>query len=280
MLKRFMARLVLVCLVLALSAAAQEEKNEKVDLDAINKIRYEGFHNSKIMEIASGLMDGIGPRLTGSPNMKRANEWTRDKLTEFGLSNAHLEPWSPFGRGWSNEYINVRMISPDVAPIIAYAKAWTPGTSGEVRGSVVHIKITSPQDYARYKGKLAGKIVFFGDPAEVKLSTEPLSQRYNDKTLDEVSRIRFPAKETMRASVSFCSGRVTCGPSPNFSKMRKCWPSSTTAAVPSLAVRCSCSRVVLTKPVRHPTSLRFPSPANSGTGLPAWWTTMWTCRWS
>ncbi|MBZ5524480.1 MAG: M20/M25/M40 family metallo-hydrolase [Acidobacteriia bacterium] len=194
MLKRFMARLVLVCLVLALSAAAQEEKNEKVDLDAINKIRYEGFHNSKIMEIASGLMDGIGPRLTGSPNMKRANEWTRDKLTEFGLSNAHLEPWSPFGRGWSNEYINVRMISPDVAPIIAYAKAWTPGTSGEVRGSVVHIKITSPQDYARYKGKLAGKIVFFGDPAEVKLSTEPLSQRYNDKTLDEVSQYQIPGE--------------------------------------------------------------------------------------
>ena len=63
---------------------------EKVDLDAITKIRYEGFRNSKIMELASELTDGIGPRLTGSPNMKRANEWTRDKLTEFGLVNAHL----------------------------------------------------------------------------------------------------------------------------------------------------------------------------------------------
>jgi hypothetical protein len=106
MLKRFAARVILVSLVLALSSAAQQQ--ERIDYDMITKIRYEGFRNSKVMEIASGLMDGIGPRLTGSPNMKRANDWTRDKLAEFGLANAHLEAWSPFGRGWSNEYVNVR----------------------------------------------------------------------------------------------------------------------------------------------------------------------------
>src|SRR5437660_12272665 len=117
MLKRLTAYFsfsLLIC-VLATGSFAQE----KVDLDMVNRIRYEGFHNSKIMEIASGLMDGIGPRLTGSPNMKRANEWTRDKLTEFGLSNSHLEPWGPFGRGWANDYVNVRMVSPDVGPLIA-----------------------------------------------------------------------------------------------------------------------------------------------------------------
>ena len=111
------------------------------------------------MEIASGLMDQIGGRLTGSPNMKKANDWTRDKLKEFGLVNSHLEPWEPFGRGWANEYINVRMVSPDTAPFIAYAKAWTPGTNGAVRGSVVRVNIRTPQDMAKYKGKLAGKIV-------------------------------------------------------------------------------------------------------------------------
>ena len=82
---------------------------EKVDLETISRIRYEGFHNSKVMDLATGLMDSIGERLTGSPNMKRANEWTRDKLTELGMSNAHLEAWGPFGRGWANQYVNVRM---------------------------------------------------------------------------------------------------------------------------------------------------------------------------
>ena len=45
-------------------------------------------------------MDGIGPRLTGSPNLKRANEWTRDQFTAMGCSNAHLEDWGEFGMGW------------------------------------------------------------------------------------------------------------------------------------------------------------------------------------
>src|SRR3954452_7561432 len=111
------ARSLLFLCVLLLLVPPVLAQQEKVGLEMVTRIRYEGFRNSKIMELASGLMDGIGPRLTGSPNMKRANEWTRDKLTEFGLVNAHLEPWQPFGRGWANEYVNVRMVSPDVATL-------------------------------------------------------------------------------------------------------------------------------------------------------------------
>src|SRR5258705_9143899 len=69
--------------------------------DPIAKIREEGLKRSQVMETLSYLSDVIGPRLTGSPNMKRANEWTRDQLTKWGLENAHLEAWGPFGRGWS-----------------------------------------------------------------------------------------------------------------------------------------------------------------------------------
>src|SRR6478736_5694702 len=79
------------------------------DLTMQGRIRQEGIRNSKIMDTASGLMDFVGARLTGSPNMKRANEWTRDKLKDFGLSNAHLESWGPFGRGWSYQECTVRM---------------------------------------------------------------------------------------------------------------------------------------------------------------------------
>src|SRR4029077_1005905 len=112
---------------------------EKVDLETIGRIRYEGFRDSKVMEFASGLMDSIGARLTGSPNMKRANEWTRDQFTAMGLTNAHLEAWGPFGRGWANQYVNVRMITPDLAPLLAYAKAWTPGTNGVLQGKCLRV---------------------------------------------------------------------------------------------------------------------------------------------
>jgi carboxypeptidase Q len=189
--RRLAAILLCVCCAFTFSTAFAQEK---VDLDTISRIRYEGFRDSKVMEIASGLMEEIGARLTGSPNMKKANEWTRDKLTEFGLVNAHLEPWTPFGRGWANEYINARMLSPDVAPFIAYAKAWTPGTNGVVRGKVVRVNIRTPQDLARYKGKLEGKIVLVGDDPEVKPSVEPLSERYNEKSLAEIGQYQIPGE--------------------------------------------------------------------------------------
>jgi carboxypeptidase Q len=95
--RRVRCLVVILCFVPTLWS---QERQEKVDLETISRIRYEGFRNSKVMEYASGLMDSIGERLTGSPNMKRANEWTRDQLTAMGLSNSHLEPWGPFGRGW------------------------------------------------------------------------------------------------------------------------------------------------------------------------------------
>src|SRR4051812_28276828 len=99
------------------------------DLTMQTRIRQEGFRNSKVMETAADLMDGIGARLTGSPNMKRANEWTMKRLRELGLTNAHLESWGPFGRGWSYESSLVRLVSPDVSELAALPLAWTPGTN-------------------------------------------------------------------------------------------------------------------------------------------------------
>ena len=80
------------------------------------------------MELMSHLTDDIGARLTGSPNMKKANEWTRDEFIKWGLANAHQEPWGPFGRGWAYQLCEVRMISPDYMQFLALPEAWTPGT--------------------------------------------------------------------------------------------------------------------------------------------------------
>ncbi len=189
------ARFVLVPLLLLLSNNATLWSQEKVDLEMISRIRYEGFRNSKVMEIASGLMDGIGPRLTGSPNMKRANEWTRDQLTSFGLSNAHLESWGPFGRGWANEYVNVRMTTPDTAPLIAYAKAWTPGTNGVLKGKCIRVKIENKKDFDKYRGKLAGLIAIFGPDPEVKTITQPMFERLSDKQLADIGQYEVPSEK-------------------------------------------------------------------------------------
>ena len=174
--------------------AWSQEKQEKVDLETITRIRYEGFHNSKVMDYASGLMDSIGERLTGSPNMKRANEWTRDQLTAMGLSNAHLEPWGPFGRGWANQYVNVRMTSPDIAPLLVYAKAWTPGTNGVVTSKCIRVNIEKKEDFDKYKGKLAGMVLIFGPDAEVKPIIEAPYKRYTDDELAKTAEYQIPGE--------------------------------------------------------------------------------------
>jgi len=179
--------------ILVMSSVTLLYSQEKVDLEMMSRIRYEGFRDSKVMDFASGLMDSIGERLTGSPNMKRANEWTRDQLAAMGLSNAHLEPWGPFGRGWANQYVNVRMTSPDVVTLLAYPKAWTPGTSGVIQGKCVRATIADKKDFDKYKGKLSGMIVILGADAEVKPITEPPYKRLSDDDLSKLADYQVPA---------------------------------------------------------------------------------------
>jgi hypothetical protein len=190
----------LVCsifaVLLSFPTARAQEKQEKVDLETITRIRYEGFRDSKVMELASGLMDSIGERLTGSPNMKRANEWTRDQFTAMGLSNARLEPWGPFGRGWANQYVNARMTSPDIVPLLVYAKAWTPGTNGVVTGKCIRAIIEKKEDFEKYRGKLAGMIVIAGPDADVKPITELPYKRLGDDDLAKESQYEVPSERS------------------------------------------------------------------------------------
>ena len=182
----------LVCLLFVMAPVVTLWSQEKVDLETTGRIRYEGFHNSKVMDYATGLMDSIGERLTGSPNMKRSNEWTRDQFTAMGLSNAHLEPWGPFGRGWANQYVNVRMTSPDVVTLLAYPKAWTPGTNGVVQGKCIRATIDDKKDFDKYKGKLAGMIVILGADPDVKPITEAPYKRMSDDDLAKLADYQIP----------------------------------------------------------------------------------------
>ncbi len=186
----------LVCsLAVILFSVSALWSQEKVDLETISRIRYEGFHNSKVMEYASGLMDSIGERLTGSPNMKRANEWTRDQFTAMGLSNSHLESWGPFGRGWANQYVNARMTSPDIVPLIVYSKAWTPGTNGVVTGKCIRVVIEDKKDFDKYRGKLAGMILITGSDTDViKPVAEAPFKRLTDDDLAKIGEYQIPGE--------------------------------------------------------------------------------------
>jgi len=191
----------LACLVVPSSAADKKVKDvesdvpsyygaqsatENIDLTMYARIREEGFKHSHVMEFGAALADGIGPRLTGSPNMAKANAWTRDTLTKIGLENAHLEDWGEFGMGWQQINTWVRMVSPDPEPLWAQAAPWSPSTNGPVSGEVVNINAQEIGDLDKYKGKLKGKIVLLGKMRPTPDITEPLFRRYTDAELKEM----------------------------------------------------------------------------------------------
>jgi hypothetical protein len=151
--------------------------------DPIERIKEQGLKHSQVMATLSYLTDVIGPRLTGSPNLKRANEWTRDKMTAWGLTNAHLEAWGPFGRGWSLKKFSAQIVKPQCIPLIGFPKAWSPGTDGTITAPVVYFNPKTEAEFASYKGKLKGAIVLTSPPREVNARFEALAARKTDSEL-------------------------------------------------------------------------------------------------
>ena len=197
----------------------------EVSPEVLAKIKDEGTKNSQIMQTLGYLSDVIGPRLTASPGMKRGNDWTRDTLAKWGLQNAHLEPWGPFGRGWTLKRFYAMVNGPTAFPLIAYPKAWSPGTdtltappamaavdpkakkgktppppvpvpanqNTAYTGEVVHFNATKEEDLAQYKGNLKGKIVLLGPLRDVAARFDAPGKRYTDKELLDLADAPDPA---------------------------------------------------------------------------------------
>jgi hypothetical protein len=170
----------------ATAAAASAPAPDKPDYDAIYKIKDEGFSRSQVMEIESYLTDVYGPRLTNSPNIKAAADWTTKKMNDWKLENVKTEPWD-FGRGWSNEKFFAEMVGPRPFILIGYPKAWTPGTNGPVTAEVVYAPITKEEDMQKYKGQLKGKLVITQVPDPVLPHFEPDAKRYTDAELADLA---------------------------------------------------------------------------------------------
>jgi carboxypeptidase Q len=192
--KHASALAVLIVLLAVLPLAAQAPS--QADLSGIHQIKDEGFNNSKVMEIMSYLTDVYGPRLTNSPNIKEAANWTTGKLKEWQLANVHLEPWGvPFGRGWSNERFSAQVISPRPFPLIAYPKAWTPGTSGPLTADAFLALMLKEEDIAKFRGQLKGKFVLTAAIPENPERFEPQAHRYTDAELTEMATQPVPAAQ-------------------------------------------------------------------------------------
>lgn len=137
---------------------------EPVYWEVVERIRQEGLENSRVMDFASYLTDVIGPRLTGSSNMRQAQNWVADQMAELGLSGIEMEPWGDETAGWDIERVSVHMLEPDYQMVIAYPLALTPGTDGKVVERAVLADVRSAADLDKYRGRLRGAVVLATPP--------------------------------------------------------------------------------------------------------------------
>ena len=184
--------------------------------DPIERIKDEALNRSQVMQTLSYLSDVIGPRLTASPGMKRSNEWTRDQLTKWGLQNAHLEAWGPFGRGWTLKRFSAQVVDPLTIPVIAYPKAWSPGTAGAITAPVVYLDAKDDAGLEAFKGKLKGAIVLTSSMREVKAHFDSQGTRLVEKDLLALADApeprrgvnRPPLSPEVRAAFQFAAKRL------------------------------------------------------------------------
>ena len=176
---------------------------ETLDPSINDKIRQEEAAHSQVMRTEHFLTDVYGPRLTGSPNHKAAAEWAVKQMTEWGLTNGHLEPWEFGHPGWANERVEARIVSPMKAALVAQPLAWTPGTNGPVTARAFNLVVPEgpespnavpgrgPQrlgptqaELTAYldsiKDKVTGAAVLVGRPAVVPVNFQAEATRLSD----------------------------------------------------------------------------------------------------
>ena len=184
----------------------------------ISRIRDEGLNHSQVMDTLDYLCNVIGQRLTGSPTQARASEWTRDQLARWGLSNAHLEPWGPFGRGWVLQRYALQVTAPFPFILHGEPKAWSPGLDQPIDADVVYLDATRRADLAKYKGQLKGKIVLVGVPHPTPAHFEAVATRMDDDRLAKMAASRpagqTSAAELMAPSTRPAGGAVAAGDAP------------------------------------------------------------------
>lgn len=181
---RFKVSIGTMLLALVLLPVSAQTALEPVDQKAVEMIREEGLENSQVMNYMSWMTDVFGPRLTGSPALDAASNWAVKTFQDMGLKNAHKSKWGPFGRGWTLKHFNLEATSEfGMISLIAYPKAWSPGTNGRVEGEVVLVSATTAEEVETYRGKLAGKVVMIQAIREVEEPFEAIAERHTDASL-------------------------------------------------------------------------------------------------
>jgi len=192
---------------LMLASVSLYAQQEAVDTAAFGKIRRAEMSNSHIPSIAHYITDVSGPRLTNSPGYKRAGMWAVETMKKWGMTNAAMEPWGDFGKGWEIQDFSISFKAPYSQSIIAYPEPWSGNTSGEIHGEVVLLPAANAMDTAyiiKHAADFKGKFVLIaGSAPSYEQDYKPSSERLADTALANMKDTYMLSREMLEGFLKY-----------------------------------------------------------------------------
>ena len=189
--------LILVAVVVPAAVTASDSP----DLEVVSRIKHEAYENSQVMDHLFHLVEVYGPRITNSKGFMDSAKWAAETMDGWGLENAGLEKWGPFGQGWSREYFSVHLTAPQYEQLIGVPVGWSPSTDGKLAGEPVLAPIKrdgrpnrdeqAVDEYiAEWKGKLSGSLLMISEPKKLRPRSQPALHRFSSSDLQELAKAR------------------------------------------------------------------------------------------
>lgn len=189
--------------VLGLCCLTVAVADDSPDLEVVNRIRHEAYENSEVMDHLFQLVEVYGPRVTNSPGFLGSAQWAVDRFNEWGLPNAAMEAWGPFGQGWSREYYSAHLTEPQYEQLIGVPLGWSPSTDGKVEGTPILAPLNRESRLedderavdryiAKWKSKLRGALLMIAEPPTIKPQTQAMMRRYSNSELEQLSTAPQP----------------------------------------------------------------------------------------
>ncbi len=190
---RLLLALIFLCPMLA--------RADSPDLEVVNRIKQEAQDNSQVMEHLFQLVEVYGPRITNSKGFMDSAKWATKRFEEWGLENAALEEWGPFGQGWSREYFSAHLTAPQYEQMIGTPLGWSPSTNGKLVGQPILAPLKRESRLERdvqavdeyitvWKGKLSGALLMISKLKKVRPQSSPALHRYSSSELQELAKAR------------------------------------------------------------------------------------------
>lgn len=130
----------------------------------IKRIWSIGMDSSQTYHLAEVLFDSIGPRLTGTPNLKGANDWLVTTYKSWGIParNEQYGTW----RSWRRGYSHIDLMTPRVRSLEGTMLGFSPGTGGRdlTAATIILPRFADSTEFVKWLPNAAGKFVLVSAP--------------------------------------------------------------------------------------------------------------------